>query len=152
LGVGQNDNLAGIGRVGEDFLVSGESGIEDNFPAPLCGRTKTPALEDVPVFQGEDCSVQLRLFLPGVDNLHFSIADRGITVAPALRPKWDKFVPPRRVRLLKNRRLSEKSGQNLARLPELPYLIAKIARHIGVSSPEILHVSDNRGETFFKLT
>ena len=65
LGVGEDDDLAGIGGVGEDFLIAGEGGIEDDFAGPLGGRTKTPALEDRSVFQGEDCRVQFRLFLPG---------------------------------------------------------------------------------------
>ncbi len=65
LGVGEDDDLAGIRGVGEDFLIAGERGIEDDFAASLGGRTKTPALEDVPVLQGEDCSGQFRLFLPG---------------------------------------------------------------------------------------
>ena len=65
LGIGQDHDLAGIRGVGEDFLIAGECGIEDNFAASLGGRTKTPALEDAPVFQGEYCSGQFRLFLPG---------------------------------------------------------------------------------------
>ena len=65
LGIGEDDDLAGIGGVGEDFLIAGEGGIEDDFAASFGGRTKTPALEDVPVFQGEYCSGQFRLFLPG---------------------------------------------------------------------------------------
>ena len=65
LRIGEDDDLAGIGRIGEDFLIAGEGGIEDDFAGPLGGRTKTPALEDGAVFQGEDCRVQFRLFLPG---------------------------------------------------------------------------------------
>ena len=65
LGIGQDHDLPGIRGIGEDFLISRESGIEDNFAASLGGRTKTPALEDVPVLQGEYCIGQFRLFLPG---------------------------------------------------------------------------------------
>ena len=65
LGVGEDDDLAGIGWVGEYFLVSGEGGIEHDLTRPFGGRTKTPALEDRTVFQGEDCRIQFRLFLPG---------------------------------------------------------------------------------------
>ena len=65
LRVGEDDDLAGIGRIGEYFLIAGEGGIEDDFAGPLGGRTKTPALEDGAVFQGEDCRVQFRLFLRG---------------------------------------------------------------------------------------
>ncbi len=65
LRVGEDDDLAGIGRVGENFLIAGEGGIEDHLAGPFGGRTKTPALEDRAVFQGEDCRIQVRLFLPG---------------------------------------------------------------------------------------
>ena len=31
LGVGEDDDLAGIGRIGENFLIAGERGVEDHF-------------------------------------------------------------------------------------------------------------------------
>jgi hypothetical protein len=65
LGIGEDNDLPGIGRVGENFLISGEGGIENHLSGPLGGRTKAAALEDASVFQGEDCRVQVRLFLPG---------------------------------------------------------------------------------------
>ena len=65
LRVGENDDLAGIGRIGEDFLIAGDGGIEDDFAGAFGGRTKTPALEDGSVFQGEDCRIQQQ-FLLGV--------------------------------------------------------------------------------------
>ena len=54
LRIGEDDDLAGIGRIGENFLISGDGGIEDNFAVPFRARTKTTALEDCSVFQGED--------------------------------------------------------------------------------------------------
>jgi len=65
LRIGEDYDLAGIGGVGEHFLVAGERGIEDHLSGTLGGRTKTPALEDGAVFQGENCRVQVRRFLPG---------------------------------------------------------------------------------------
>ena len=59
LRIGENDDLAGIRRIGEDFLIAGDGGIENDFAGPFDGRTKTPALEDRAVFQGENCGVQL---------------------------------------------------------------------------------------------
>ena len=58
LRVGENDDLPGIGGIGEDFLISGDRGIEDDFAGPFGGRTKTPALEDGAVFQSQDCRIQ----------------------------------------------------------------------------------------------
>jgi hypothetical protein len=57
LRIGENDDLSGIGGIREDFLVTGDGGIEDDFAAALGGRTKTPALEDRSVFQGQDCRI-----------------------------------------------------------------------------------------------
>src|SRR5580698_103277 len=31
LRIGQDDNLAGVRRIGENFLIAGEGGIENNF-------------------------------------------------------------------------------------------------------------------------
>ena len=58
LWVCEDDDLAGIGGIGEDFLIAGDRGIEDNFARAFGGRTKTPALEDGSVFQGQDCRIQ----------------------------------------------------------------------------------------------
>ena len=77
LGIGQDDDLARIGRIREDFLVSGEGRIEDNFTGPLGGRTKAPALEDGPVFQGEDCRVQFRM-IPPREWITFSLPGAGM--------------------------------------------------------------------------
>ena len=63
LRVGENHDLAGIRRIGEDFLIARDGGIEDHLARSFDGRTKTTALEDRTVFQGEDCWVQLGLFL-----------------------------------------------------------------------------------------
>src|ERR1051326_2971915 len=64
LRIGENHNLAGIRRIGEDLLVAGEGGVENDFAGPLGGRTKTAALEDSSVFQSENRGVQARMFLP----------------------------------------------------------------------------------------
>ena len=58
LGVRKDDDLSGVGGIGEDFLISGDGGIEDYFTGAFCARTKTTALEDCSVFQGEDRCVQ----------------------------------------------------------------------------------------------
>src|SRR5687767_7526233 len=53
LGIGENDDLPGIGRIGEDLLIAGYGGIKDNFAVPFSTRTKTAALKDGSVLQGE---------------------------------------------------------------------------------------------------
>jgi len=55
LRIGEDDDLAGIRGIGEDFLIACDGGIEYHLARPLDGRTKTTALEDRTVFQGEDC-------------------------------------------------------------------------------------------------
>ncbi len=61
----ENHYLARIRGIGEDFLVAGDSGVEDNFAQAVFRRTKAPALEDRPVLQGEHCMIQFGLSSKG---------------------------------------------------------------------------------------
>ena len=58
LRIGQDNNLAAVGRVGEDLLVSGDGCVKDHFTGALNGRTKASALEDGSIFQDQDCLLQ----------------------------------------------------------------------------------------------
>jgi hypothetical protein len=49
--VGKADNLSGITRVGEDFLISGEARIENGFPAAAGFCTRGASYKNSPVFQ-----------------------------------------------------------------------------------------------------
>jgi hypothetical protein len=51
--VGQTDNLPGITGVGENFLVTGEAGVENNFSAAARDGAGGAAIKDAPVFQRE---------------------------------------------------------------------------------------------------
>jgi hypothetical protein len=51
--VGQADDLPGIAGIAEDFLVTGEAGIENNFTAAPRLRAGGTAVKDPPVFQCE---------------------------------------------------------------------------------------------------
>jgi hypothetical protein len=46
--------LSGITGVGENFLVTGEAGIENDFSAAARNRARRAAVKDAPVFQRED--------------------------------------------------------------------------------------------------
>ena len=59
LGISQSDNLAGIGRISENFLISRNRRIENHFPGALFRCTNADSLEDCSVFQGENCLFQL---------------------------------------------------------------------------------------------
>ena len=52
--VGQADDLAGVTWVGENFLISGEAGIENDFTAAARDRTGRAAVKYAPVFQREN--------------------------------------------------------------------------------------------------
>jgi hypothetical protein len=52
--VGQTNDLAGITRVGENFLISGEAGIENDFTAAARYRAGRAAIKYAPVFQREN--------------------------------------------------------------------------------------------------
>jgi len=47
----QANNLARVRRISEDFLVSGEAGIENDFPAPARYGAGSAAAKDAPVFE-----------------------------------------------------------------------------------------------------
>ena len=64
--IGQADNLPGVAGVGENFLVSGEAGIENDFAAAARDRAGRAAVKYAPVFQRE-CSgsvLNFRQWLP----------------------------------------------------------------------------------------
>jgi hypothetical protein len=52
--IGQTDDLPGITGVGENFLISGEAGIENDFAAAARDGAGGAAAKDAPVFQRED--------------------------------------------------------------------------------------------------
>jgi hypothetical protein len=49
----QADDLPGIAGVGENFLVTGEAGIENDFAAAACDSAGCAAVKYAPVFQNE---------------------------------------------------------------------------------------------------
>jgi len=51
--ISQADNLPGVARVGENFLITGEAGIENNFAAPARDCAGRAAIKYAPVFQRE---------------------------------------------------------------------------------------------------
>jgi len=51
--VGQTDNLASVTGVGENFLVTGEAGIENDLATAAGDGTRGAAVKDAPVFQRE---------------------------------------------------------------------------------------------------
>jgi hypothetical protein len=55
----QADNLPGIAGVGENFLVTGEAGVKNDFSAAARDRAGCAAVKDAPVFQRENCGSML---------------------------------------------------------------------------------------------
>ena len=51
--IGQADDLAGVAGVGENFLITGEAGIENDFAAAARDRARSAAVKNAPVFQSE---------------------------------------------------------------------------------------------------
>jgi hypothetical protein len=51
--ISQTDNLPGIAGVGENFLITGEAGVENDFAAAARNRAGRAAIKDAPVFQRE---------------------------------------------------------------------------------------------------
>ena len=55
MGVGQADDLPGVARIGENFLITGEAGIENDFAAAARDRAGRAAVKDAPVLERQDC-------------------------------------------------------------------------------------------------
>ena len=51
--ISQADDLPGVAGIGENFLVSGEAGIKNDFAAAARDRARRAAVKDAPVFQRE---------------------------------------------------------------------------------------------------
>ena len=51
LGVGENDDLAGVGGVGSYFMVSGMLCIKNDFALAFAGMAIAVAEEDAPIFE-----------------------------------------------------------------------------------------------------
>ena len=51
----QADNLPRITWIGENFLITGEAGIENDFAAAARDGAGGAAAKDAPVFQREGC-------------------------------------------------------------------------------------------------
>ena len=55
VGISEADNLARIAGVSENFLITGEAGIENDFAATARDRARGAAVKNAPVFQRERC-------------------------------------------------------------------------------------------------
>jgi hypothetical protein len=52
--IGEANNLPSVTGVGENFLISGEAGIKNDFAAPARDRAGRAAVKDAPVFQRQN--------------------------------------------------------------------------------------------------
>jgi hypothetical protein len=50
----QADNLPRITRIGEDFLIAGEAGVENNFAAAPSDRSRGAPMKNAPVFERQN--------------------------------------------------------------------------------------------------
>jgi len=65
VGVGKADDLTGVTRVGENFLIAGERGIENDFAAAARARAGGTALKYAPVLERENgfCRWQVQSYV-----------------------------------------------------------------------------------------
>src|ERR1035437_8285893 len=68
LRVGEHHNLAGIGGVGEDFLVSGQRSIKNNFTPAFARSAIAVTAKDAPVFERQNCLHRLSEGLNSTDS------------------------------------------------------------------------------------
>jgi hypothetical protein len=53
MGICQANDLPGVAGVGENLLITGEAGIENNFAAVARDSARSTAVKYAPVFQSE---------------------------------------------------------------------------------------------------
>jgi hypothetical protein len=51
VGISQADNLARVTRIGENFLISSEAGVENDFAAPPGDRSRGAPMKNAPIFE-----------------------------------------------------------------------------------------------------
>jgi hypothetical protein len=51
--ISQADNLPGVAGIGENFLITGKAGVENDFAAAARNRACRAAVKDAPVFERE---------------------------------------------------------------------------------------------------
>jgi hypothetical protein len=51
--IGEANDLASVTGIGENFLISGEAGIENDFAAAARNRARSAAVIDAPVFESQ---------------------------------------------------------------------------------------------------
>jgi hypothetical protein len=70
----QADDLSGVAGVGENFLISGETGIKNDFAAAARDRARSAAVKDAPVFQRENRRSVLNFGQCGLPYFSFNFA------------------------------------------------------------------------------
>jgi hypothetical protein len=54
VGIGEANDLPGVAWVGENFLITGKAGIENNFAAPTRNSAGGATVKYAPIFERED--------------------------------------------------------------------------------------------------
>jgi hypothetical protein len=62
--IGEADDLPRVTGIGENFLIAGETGIENNFSATTGASARRASVKDSPVFERE-CRANFRVLLQG---------------------------------------------------------------------------------------
>ena len=57
--IGEANDLPSIAGIGENFLVAGEAGVENDFAAAARDSAGCAAVKDAPVFEREGCRSML---------------------------------------------------------------------------------------------
>ena len=53
MGISEADDLPGVARIGENFLVAGEAGVENDFAAAACASARRASVKNSSVLERE---------------------------------------------------------------------------------------------------
>ena len=86
------DDLAGVARIGENFLIAGEAGVKNDFAAAAGASARRAAVKDSSVLERESratCGVPASVCPP--EDVHF---DAALTVSKTMRQRTEMIHRP----------------------------------------------------------
>ena len=92
MGISQADDLARVARISENFLVSGEAGIKNDFSAPAGRGSRGAAMKNAPIFERKNPFPCFRL---GQWNLYSTNSPRGVATARYFRVSANTGIEPK---------------------------------------------------------
>ena len=90
MGISQGDNLAGVGRITQNFLIASHRGVKDHLAYRLAGKTNRPATKYRPVLKRKKCRfvhIGTRIWEAAANSRLQPLGSRGIVLEGRMSKK-----------------------------------------------------------------